>query len=151
VRNYAYPKPTSPDPFPSYYNLSLASNPNSPRWNFKYVPDLVIINLGTNDCSTQPIPSSDVFQAGFKDFIEVIQGNYGQNVPFFLICGPLLGQSPCCDYVEEIVEATPHAHYIGMVGLLDENDRGCDYHPNVMGHAKMAQSAIPVISKIMGW
>jgi len=148
VRNYGYPNITSPDPFPIYYPRTLATNETS-RWNFSWKPNAVVINLGTNDYSTDPAPPKSIFENGYFQLLEFIRSQYA-NPEIFLVCGPLIG-NPCCHYVEEIAKHK-NAHYIDMKGILSfPADYGCDGHPNVQGHKKMAKAAIPVIAKIMGW
>jgi len=86
VRNYGDKNITSAQPLPYYYPFSVATQgtvcfPNTggqsslqseilnscsgTLWNFtSWVPDIVFINLGTNDYSTQPQPPRDVFVSG---------------------------------------------------------------------------------------
>lgn len=151
VRNYGDKNITSPDPFPIYYNRTLATEPDS-LWKFsQFTPDAVLINLGTNDCSTPPIPPEAVFIKGFLDFISVIRSHY-RNVPVFLACGPLLQQDPCCNYVQAVTSQLPGVTYLPMVSILEwPTDYGCSGHPNVLGQTKMAKVAIPIISKVMNW
>lgn len=61
--NHGDPNVTSVDPFPVYYPRTLASVPNS-QWNFQYIPDAIVINLGTNDYSTKPQPPANIFVPG---------------------------------------------------------------------------------------
>lgn len=63
ISNYGDPNVTSVNPFPIYYPRSLANVPTS-QWDFQYIPDAVVINLGTNDYSTQPQPPADIFVPG---------------------------------------------------------------------------------------
>jgi hypothetical protein len=52
VRNFGDPSTTSVDPFPVYFNRTIAVHPD-PIWDFAHFqPDAVVINLGTNDYST---------------------------------------------------------------------------------------------------
>lgn len=57
------------------------------------VLDAVVINLGTNDYSTQPSPPQEIFETGYKDFIAQIQQQYSSQTPFFLVCGPLISKN----------------------------------------------------------
>ena len=63
VRNYGDLNPTSPDPMPIYYNRTLGiSKEQSMVWNpAQYIPDIVIVTLGSNDYSTTPHPSDEDF------------------------------------------------------------------------------------------
>jgi hypothetical protein len=151
VRNYGDKNVTSVDPLPSYYNDTLASVSPSPPWPFKWIPDGVVINLGTNDYSTQPSPSQSIFVPAYLKFISQIRMRYGNGVNLFLVCGPMIG-NPCCDYVQQAVKNTqPNVYFINLQGILTQADLGCDYHPNVNGHTKMANIAIPIIGKALSW
>jgi len=151
VRNYGDKNITSVDPLPSYYNKTLASTDNSPVWTFSWKPDGVIINLGTNDYSTQPAPPADLFLSSYKTFITLIRNRYGNNIQLFLVCGPMIG-NPCCQYVQQVVlDNQPNVHYVDLQGILQQSDLGCDYHPNVSGHTKMADKTIPVIASALNW
>jgi hypothetical protein len=52
VRNANGSNPTSPDPLPFYYNRTLATSVNDYWVPSKYIPDVVIIMLGTYNYNT---------------------------------------------------------------------------------------------------
>jgi len=154
VRNYGDPNITSQVPLPVLYPRSIAGD-NSTNWDFptKSRPDAVVINLGTNDYSTLPHPPQTIFETGYQNFIAFLLGNY-QQVHIFLVCGPLIN-NPCCSYIQDVVKTKsinfPTIYYVDMTNILNSTDYGCDGHPNVSGHQKMANVAIPTIKKVMGW
>ncbi|HEX7584872.1 MAG TPA: SGNH/GDSL hydrolase family protein, partial [Prolixibacteraceae bacterium] len=67
VRNYGYKEKASPTgTMPRRFNR-MFDEKEQPVWNFKlWNPDMVVINLGTNDFSTQPFPDKAVFIAGYE-------------------------------------------------------------------------------------
>ena len=65
VRNYGDASTTSTDPLPTIYPRAFASDTNSADWSFSWIPDAVVINLGTNDFSTTPNPPNATFTQGF--------------------------------------------------------------------------------------
>ncbi|KAH3743455.1 esterase, SGNH hydrolase-type [Pelomyxa schiedti] len=154
VRNYGDPNITSSEPFPSLYPRTLG-NSEEFMWDFSlYSPDVVILNLGTNDYSTEPYPPLSVFESGYVDFLTDLRKWY-PNAAIFCICGPVTNQH-CCLGVKESVNqmgGEPQKfYYINMLNILTwPVDYGCDAHPNTSGHQKMAQVVIPVISDVMGW
>ncbi|KAN0029869.1 hypothetical protein ACTA71_008006 [Dictyostelium dimigraforme] len=152
VRNYGSPTPTSSSgTIPLIYQYTIPTD-TSINWDFdQYIPDAVVINLGTNDYSTQPAPSQEQFQSGYIDFIRAIRKYYAQSPPeFFLICGPMIN-NPCCDYVAN-VSSIVGATYIDAQNILVEpTDFGCDGHPSLSGHTKLAAVVSPAIQKGMGW
>jgi len=138
------------DTLPTYLPLTVANYQY--LWDFhKWVPDAILINLGTNDFGTPPVPSQQEFVDGFVEFILAIKAAYAPSNPhFFLLCGPLLGD-PACEYVQ-IVASQVQATYIDLQGLLTiPYDYGCNAHPAVSGHLKMAEVIVPVIENTMQW
>lgn len=83
VRNYGDPNITSVDPFPKYYPYTLATEWTQ-KWDFyAWVPDVIVINLGTNDYSTQPHPPQNVFETGI---------DYDKILKYFLLTRTELAQ-----------------------------------------------------------
>jgi len=151
VRNYGSPNTTSINgTMPMLYPLTIPTE-TSNTWDFEqFSPDALVINLGTNDYSTQPVPPQSVFQNGYINFVNYIKQQYSNRLPtIFLVCGPLISD-PCCSYVQNVATIVG-AVYIDMQGILNQNDYGCNGHPNTSGHAKMASIASPIIQKNMGW
>jgi len=140
-------------PLPVFYPRTLAGNTIA-LWNFsQYIPDAVVINLGTNDYGSPPVPSSSDFIDGYHSFINYIWGKYGRSTALFLACGPMIG-NPCCTYVQQVVNSYngKGVYYVDLRNLLSyPQDYGCDGHPGVSGHEKMANATITVMSKYLDW
>jgi len=152
MRNWNDPGITGNFTMTRYWGYTLATVDTSDTWNFaSWIPDAVVINLGTNDYATQPNPPQDVFVNGYVGFVKRILNNYSSKPPkVFLVCGPMIA-NPCCQYVQDAATALK-ATYIDMKNILvDPTDIGCASHPNVSGHQKMANIAIPAIKKEMNW
>jgi lysophospholipase L1-like esterase len=155
VRNYADPNPVSKVPLPALLNRTIAADQNSPIWNENnYNPDGVIINLGTNDFSTQPNPDKDVFINAYVALITRIQKAH-PHAAVFAVCGPMIG-NPCCQYVEQaVIEADEqglNAHFVNLQGLLTTPaDYGCAGHPSVSGHTKMFEKLYPIVEMVLHW
>lgn len=157
VRNYGDPNKVSVDPMPALYNRTCFYD-SALTWNFsKWVPQAVVINLGTNDFSTQPYPDKEVFQSAYTELINRIRKLY-PNVTIFCICGPMI-EEPCLGYIKEVVQQQQKnaGRYkdvffieIPRSKMLD-TDWGCDWHPNVFGMNKIAEIIIPVIKLRMNW
>ena len=158
VRNYGYKEKVSPTgTMPRRFNR-LFDEKDQPLWDFKqWKPDVVVINLGTNDFSTQPFPDKDVFIAGYKNLISEVRKQYGE-VPVVCVVGPMTDE-PCYSYVKEMVESirssgqNKNTYFVGIPMYLmnPEKDLGSDTHPNYSGAKKMAAHVLPVISSILGW
>jgi len=155
VRNYGDANQTSPDPMPSLYDRTCCAD-STPVWDFSsWIPQVVVVNLGTNDFSTQPHPDKSVFQDAYIQLISRVQSNY-PGVTVFCVCGPMIGE-PCASYVEEVVDqcqgnGADAVYYIeAPTSLLTMPDRGSDWHPNIQGQQKTADIVVPIIRETMNW
>ena len=117
----------------------------------------MVINLGTNDFSTQPYPDSIVFQSAYARLIERVRSLY-PGVTMFCLSGPMIGE-PCTGYIKEVVDAQKKkmGRYQDVFfieinrSVMNDADWGCDHHPNVLGMEKMAEIIIPAVRLRMNW
>ncbi len=157
VRNYGDSNKTSRDPMPVLYDRTCYFD-STLEWNFsRWVPQTVVINLGTNDFSTQPYPDSIVFQNAYTRFIERVRALY-PGVTIFCLSGPMIGE-PCTSYIREVVDQQKKLmkRYQDVFFIeinrsaLTGADWGCDRHPNILGMEKIAEIIIPVVRLRMNW
>lgn len=159
VRNYNDTAKISTRLAPMTARLEQAMDiDSSVRWEMtKNRPQVVVVNLGTNDFSTHPFPDRDVFEKVYADMITKIRKYYG-NIPIFCVTGPMIDE-PCASYVKEMVEnykssmKDNQVYYVGIpVALMDPDlDLGSDHHPNYLGQKKMAAHVLPVIASVLKW
>lgn len=124
------------------------------KWNFKsYLPDLVVINLGTNDFSLEPHPYKSEFVKAYIRMIHNIRTHYG-NVPVLCIYANTI-TAPVLSYYEEAIrqinDKKVYLFQLKQDLMNDSTDWGACWHPNYIGHKKIAMSLIPYISTIMNW
>ncbi len=157
VRNYGDKNKTSPDPMPSLYNRTCCTD-SALKWNFReWIPQAVVINLGTNDFSTQPFPDSLVFKAAYGELIDRVRSLY-PGVTIFCISGPMIGE-PCTGYIKDVVAYQQRNEgrdkdifFIGISrSLLNDKDWGCDMHPNIFGAKIMSGVIVPLMKLRMNW
>jgi len=128
------------------------------KWDFRqWVPDAVVINLGTNDYSTLPHPDKAVFKRQYERLIEKVVEVYG-SVPVFCVVGPMTNE-PCYSIVKEVVDdykLTHHDTRIYFAGIPDRllnntSDLGSDGHPSYRGQRKTAFSLVPLMANVLKW
>src|SRR5262249_20738501 len=121
-----------------------------------YTPDLVVINLGTNDFA-QGDPGMPYEQA-YEKLIQQVRSHYPNA---FIVCatGSMLSGDPLTKqkaYVNEAVHTMnqngdARVSYADL-GLQDANDGlGCDWHPSLVTQQKMATRLTAAIKAVTGW
>jgi lysophospholipase L1-like esterase len=156
VRNYGDSNKTSIDPMPSLYDRTCFSD-STKKWNFNsWIPQAVVINLGTNDFSTQPFPDKQVFQEAYIRLIHRVRALY-PGVAMFCISGPMIGE-PCTEYINEVVKQEQKGKrdkdvfFVGIdSSFLNDTDWGCDMHPNISGMSKMTDILVSAMKVRMNW
>lgn len=122
------------------------------KWSFKeYIPDLVVINLGSNDFSIKPHPLREEFIKAYNQIITQIREKYG-NIPVLCVAPP---KGPAFSYTQEYCNNSkdPNLHFAAYLNGIYNNDSdlGSSGHPNYEGQKKIAMTLIPHISSIMHW
>ena len=155
-RNYAGPKTGSPaDNMPAQYEHTLYNN-QSERWDFsRWQPDIVCINLGTNDLSTEPY-DTNLLKQGYQRLLGQVRTNNPKAKIVFL-CGSMLNGN-VLDICKKILnEVTDEAHKAGdkQVYRFDFSPQdgslgyGTDWHPSLERHQKMADELTPFLRQLM--
>lgn len=80
--------------------------------------------MGTNDYSTTPVPSKEMFESAYVNFLSQIREAYGDDIIFFLVCGPMSSSAQSCPYIQNVVSFEKNTHYIDMQNILDNDDYG---------------------------
>lgn len=151
VHNYGDTNPLSAVNLPLVFDRTLFNNA-APKWDFSsWIPDVVVIALGTNDFSTTVKPSQTQYTSAYQDFIKRIHGYFPQAQ---LICMAYAVDSYQGKYVDTMVagliaQGDTKVHAFTLPPLV-QSDFGCDYHPNVAGQKKYAEALLPIIQKYLG-
>ncbi|HIS22137.1 MAG TPA: family 20 glycosylhydrolase [Candidatus Cryptobacteroides intestinipullorum] len=123
------------------------------RWTPSYRPDLVVVNLGSNDFSVPPCPMEEEFVDGYCNLLSQVRTLYG-DVPVICVCPPTVSE-PLAGYLVKVAERMKGSpvHVIELTkGLYNStSDLGSVWHPNYSGQIKMAMGLIPYISTVTGW
>jgi hypothetical protein len=150
VRNYHSPFMTSFKPFSFYYRSTLWTNPHSPVWNCTaWVPQVIVITLGINDFSTPPHPTQPLFSNHAYALIrDLYQWHPGVHIVFL---SP--SREPLQSYMSAFVERERREGNTRISFLAYEKfpdwHRGCDWHPNVKAHRKIAEQLAAHIKPLL--
>ena len=157
VRNYSDSDKVSQYPMPALYDRTCCFD-STTKWNFHtWIPQAVVINLGTNDFSTRPFPDSAVFVDAYNRLIDHVRSLY-PGVTIFCCSGPMISE-PCLGYVKEVVKVQQEREgrdkdvfFVDMdTNMVTKEDLGLARHPNVEGAWKMAQVLVREMKLRMLW
>lgn len=126
------------------------------EWDYSespYKPDIVVINLGSNDFSTMPQPSREEFIDAYKRIVAKIRSGHGSTTPILCVA-PRVAEPAftyICDFCNSCGDKNIHFAAILPKYCNEDSDLGSSAHPNYQGQRKMAMLLIPYISSITGW
>lgn len=156
ARNYGYTEPVSPVTMKDLMKRLFDHGPET-AWDFEaspHKPNIVVVNLGSNDFSTRPHPSREDFTAAYAEIISTLRSAYG-DVPVLCVAPrvnePVFGYIR--DFCEGLRQTDSNIHFAAILpGTYNgSSDLGSSSHPNHEGQKKMAMVLIPFISSITGW
>lgn len=142
---------------PAYYPHTLFSM-RGELWDFsRYQPDVVCVNLGTND-TTGPKYHVSKLTAAFKTFLRDLRCHYPK-AKIVLLTGTMIKGQRLADLQQAQRDAMADAHTRGdnEVYQMDFTPAdgslgyGTHKHPSMRQHEQMAEELIPFIQKITGW
>lgn len=156
-RNYNGPLTGNPDCMPARYDQTLF-NDSTEIWDFsRYTPDVVCINLGTNDTSTQPYDTT-LLKQGYRRFFRTIRGHYPK-AKIILLSGCMLTGKPLEDVRNALDTVAAEANAAGDREVyrfdLTPTDGslgyGAGWHPSKAQQYKCAKELTGFIQSITGW
>lgn len=141
----------------SYPGFNSTIFPQSIGWDFtRFVPEVIVINLGTNDASY--CGKDEGKQQEYIDGYVAFLGQVRQNNPdAVIVCTlGLMGQDLCeamdravAKYTEESGDTKVHSFWLPMqdtsLGIA------ADWHPTEANHGKAAETLSAAIREFMGW
>jgi hypothetical protein len=155
-RNYDGPVSGNSDCMTNNYQRIYFSDA-SPIYTFAHKPDLICIDLGTNDFSTGKGDSAQ-YVNHYLQFIDTLQlKNDGADI--LCLLGPMLGGTDLIrvrKYLEFIVDSANNKKN-GKVFFFEMSQQtgnlgiGSDYHPTVAQHLKNAKELINCIAALKSW
>lgn len=146
---------------PVFYEDTLPDDAAAPAWDFaRYVPDVVVINLGTNDFSP-PGPDHEAYKSAYSSFLKQVRDHYPDAL-LLAVVGPMLNdsfpagvmawttnQSDVSGVVGELTaEGDGKVHYLALT--QQTAPYGEDYHPTRATHQQMAEAVANEINRLLG-
>lgn len=139
------------------YTLFSLEHDNEVWENSRYVPDVVCINLGTNDCE-QPEFDKDYFTACMVEFIRELRARYKQ-AKVVLLSGPMLHGEPlslitaALDRAMEVLKNEGENEVYRFDFAPDDGtlDYGTLGHPSLKRHTLMARELSLYLKQLMDW
>jgi lysophospholipase L1-like esterase len=155
---------TTTETMPVKYGRTLPTDTTS-QWDLsRWIPDVVVINLGTNDFN-RGNPTEKQFAGAYRDFIKRLRGYY-PDAHFICLVGTMLNDgwpvgnkalSTIRRYLNNMIWQFKAAgenkvHYVECPPQDQERDGvGSDYHPSVKTHQLMAERLTKKIKEVMNW
>lgn len=151
-------KPNQSFLLPPIYGKTAPNELSNDMWDFtQWQPDLVVINLGTNDNTwTKGIQErADIFGEAYYKFIEQVRE---ANPNAYIICSlGVMGSKLLPEIKEQVALYSANTgDYRITTFEFDYRDGvndgfGAGFHPSAVTHQKMADKLIPFISELLGW
>jgi lysophospholipase L1-like esterase len=145
---------------PAFFEDTLPDDAAAPAWDFaRYVPDAVVVNLGTNDFSP-PGPDHDAYKAAYSSFLKQIRGHY-PGALLLAVAGPMLSdsfppgvlawttnQSDIAAVVSELgAQGDSNVHFLALTPQTAPY--GEDYHPTLATHQQMGQAVASELQRLL--
>ncbi|MDD6210676.1 MAG: SGNH/GDSL hydrolase family protein [Bacteroidales bacterium] len=156
-RNYDGPLTGNLNCMPNVYERINIEKENQ-KWDFtQYIPDVVCINLGTNDVSTGDY-DYELLCKGYSRLYKMVRGYYPKAKIVF-VSSPMLSGKRLNDSKRamksvgnEAKKVSDNEIYFFDLTLMDGSlGYGADYHPSKKQHELMADELSEFLKKLMKW
>ena len=130
----------------------------SEKWDFsRYQPDVVCINLGTNDLSTRNYDLK-LLKQGYQKLYKMVR-EHNPQAKIVLLTGSMLYNKEQKEAKRLLDAVLAEAHHAGdrevyrfdMTQIMGDEGYGNDYHPNVWQDEKMSNELAPFLRELMNW
>ena len=130
------------------------------NYKYDYDPDLVVLNIGTNDganVNKLDTTGKAEYRTAFKEkYVEMLEIIHEKNPNATILCtGGLMGdfssvKTQITEAVALFKAENPDAKvYCEFLSVANDISSDTSWHPGVAGHAKGAEELIPIIKRIM--
>ncbi|MET0343777.1 MAG: GDSL-type esterase/lipase family protein [Polyangiales bacterium] len=134
------------------------ANSEQPKWTFDAQPQVVVINIGTNDVGKSASDPGQPYRDAYLRLVRTVRAKY-PGARIVATIGPMLGGTQL---------AAIRGHLTAVVGTLNgEGDAkvstffgfetqttdkfGCDAHPNLVENQLMGDQLAAELRRLLGW
>lgn len=138
-------------------DFGSAGRPEKIPWDFsKYQPQVIVINLGTNDdsfCQDSEWKREE-YRQKYAEFLKLVR-RHNEKAEIFCVLG-LMGDrlyDKLCQAKEDFMEETGDMH-VHTIHIPDQSTVGgnvIDYHPTPQAHTMASEVVAAAIRAQMGW
>jgi lysophospholipase L1-like esterase len=156
-RNYNGPKTGNADCMPRVYDQTLFGV-ESEKWDFsQYTPDVVCVNLGTNDVSTDPYDKT-MLENAYRDFYYTLRAKYPEAKIVFLSGCALVGTR--LEHIQYAMDGVvrqarlkgdTNVYRFDMSHQTGDLGYGAKWHPSLWQQEKMAGELTAYLRGLMKW
>lgn len=146
-RSYGEKSPQNPT-ITDRYPLALADDFDS-RWNpDDFIPDAILVAIGTNDYWDGKSPG---YRDGMHRLLTTLRGDYSET-PVYLIVSPMLTGAARKQQKSVLNSFAAKSVTVLDLGRIEPSDGyGCDYHPNIKTQSRMADALARRLGNDLGW
>lgn len=143
------------EPLPELFPRAIPDEVGS-TWGFAWQPDAVVINLGTNDFSTDGDPTESEFVGAYVALLESVRSAY-PNALILCTVAPLLSGAELAEvmgYIDQAVVARAAAGDVNVRSIdlyVDAVGWGCDWHPSIATHELMGGKLADALRDELNW
>lgn len=149
-RNYNGPREGDKETMVTEYDNTMLYQPEH-KWDFsKFQPDIVCINLGTNDTSTDNYDIT-LYGAKYRDFLHHLREIY-PSAKIVLLTGSMMSGKPLEDVkgaLDRLAAEDENIYRFDMSPQTGEFGYGGDYHPSRRQAQLMAAELIPYLKGLV--
>jgi len=154
IRNYGG---DTGDTMPMIYERTI-TNLAGRNWDFHVEPQVVVINLGTNDISNGKGDPGTAFRDTYAALLATIRAYYPHT---FIVCiiAPLLNGGDLATisgHIQAAVDARKAAgdanvEFFNQIPAQTQDKYACQYHPNIAENQLMADLLVGELKAKLGW
>lgn len=155
LRNY---DGTTEDTMPERYDRALADDPDSTWDHAAFAPDLIVVNLGTNDFAGGKGDPGPGFEEAYTRFLAALRDKHPAAWIVVATSPMLSGETHARHwaYLEGALAARRRAGdtKLSLLDLPEQSEAdgyGCGYHPSTTTQKKMATRLVALVTSLLDW